>query len=301
MAAQRDDAWFDVIVRGFNDNVWRVQEVLQSGFGKEWHTDNLYQAEDVGGHTKWVQAELGKSGKKLTNLGAGNGNDCWYISVEHALREFGQTQGSPEEFRRKLASYGRDFVLPSYPEADPNRNAVNDALRRIEGGHMAESAEVKWTANLSGCLILLYSQRYAVNAKAPGVSHALWNVIVPRDLEGSIDVTSPACLDEMGGKILYLHSDGSYHYQAYLDDGPTSVVCKHAKQKSSEVPTTSSNIVPQLVAVPSKAEMHNSPDRFALVANGLRMDLPYYDSRKGILAEQTDGYWGVTDLGPWLH
>ena len=127
--------------------------------------------------------ELDKSGKKLTDLGAGRANDCWYLSVEAALKEFDVSFGSPQEFRKKLAQYGRESVLPRYDASETGRDHVLKALQRIEGGCMAESAEIKWTANLIGFLVFLFSEQYCNSSGGAGTSHALWSVGVPQGME----------------------------------------------------------------------------------------------------------------------
>ena len=169
--AKRDDIWHDVVITGFSDGMWLVQDIFQDVVGKVWFAKDVYQAGEVGGDTRWIQGGLEASAKILTDLGAGKANDCWYLSAEAALKEFGQTQGNPEEFRKKLAKYGREHVLPSYGADDPGRKHAIEAINRIENGDMAESPEVKWTANLTGFIIFMYSERYGLSGGAAGVSH----------------------------------------------------------------------------------------------------------------------------------
>ena len=47
-------------------------------------------------------------------LGAGRAADCWYLSVEAALKEFGESLGAPVDFRKKLAQYCNEHVLPTW-------------------------------------------------------------------------------------------------------------------------------------------------------------------------------------------
>ena len=39
------------------------------------------------------------------------GPDCWYLSVEAALKEFGESLGTPADFRKKLTQYCNEHVL----------------------------------------------------------------------------------------------------------------------------------------------------------------------------------------------
>ena len=314
--AKKDDMWHEVVITGFSNDVWHVQEILKDGGGKEWHTKDFYQAKDAGVDTRWVQAQLEASGKKLTDLGAGRRNDCWYLSAEASLRERGKTQGNPEEFRKKLADYGREHVLPSYDETNPDRVHVLETLARIETGDMAESAELKWTANLTSVVIFLSSRRYDLSVAAAGTSPAMWSVIVPRAQETHLNVTSSACMAQMNGHFVYLHSDGNHHYEAYLDSLPQKSAAaptaqgekpdssravedgpEQPRQPTTDVASKAGNTDQQQGPAPLNDQEQSSPDRSALIADGVRRDLPYWSSQQNSRAEQIvkDGLAGCDE------
>ena len=76
--------------------------------------------------------------RQLVDLGAGKRHDCWYLCAEAALNELGQSFGPPDEFRRKLAMYAMQHVLPSYTAASEGHSEAMKAVRRIELGEMAQ-------------------------------------------------------------------------------------------------------------------------------------------------------------------
>ena len=217
-AACRDGHWHDAVLIAKQGAMWLVRDTD----GREWLASNFYQAGDVTGSVAWIPPEFQKAGKRLVDFGAGNGNDCWYLCAEAALNELGEGVGPPPQFRNKLAAYAREHVLPSYTDVSEGRDGVLSALTRIENGDMAETAEVKWTANLTGILILVHSKSYSTAAAANHLSPDMWTVIVPREREFSLDVTNRSCLEAVGGKYFYMHSDGNFHYQAYLNNSPST-------------------------------------------------------------------------------
>ena len=232
--AKKDDIWHDATIVGSSNGMWQVRDTL----GKQWETNQFYQAAKACGETQWIQAALDRSSRRLVNLGAGRAADCWYLSVQAALEEFGQSFGAPVEFRKKLAEYCQQHVLPKYEANDQGRSLVTKALQRIEGGDMAESLEVKWTANMTGFVIFVYSQQYGLGSASSGVSHPMWSVIVPWELEHET-VSSPTLLEKVNEKVLFLHSDGNTHYQAYLKSALVLPPGPHSNLETSGATSTS--------------------------------------------------------------